>query len=219
MITKRYHKYVIPNALTVLRLFLIPVFLVFCYRGMTFDFPLVFLAVVSALLIFIIIRITDILDGWIARTTNSTSVIGGYLDVWIDFLFVLGSFILLNYLNVLPAWITALVIYKFFEFLISSEIVKRYLSGCTSTDRPILYYDIPGRVASTFFYLLPNAILIIKLLGIDLGVIDFLSAALVLVTVLSSVLRYLNIKNVIASKGQELRSSSHCKRSKLHNTI
>jgi cardiolipin synthase (CMP-forming) len=60
----------IPNALTLLRLLMIPVFLAVSFRGW-------FLA---ALILFVTAAVTDILDGLIARRLNQRSRIGAILD-------------------------------------------------------------------------------------------------------------------------------------------
>ncbi len=213
MITS-YTKYTtLPNMITLSRVFLIPFFLVFSYKGLTSDFPAIYFAINIALLVFVLIRVTDFLDGWIARLTNSVTPLGSYLDVWTDFLFVLCSYIMLNFLNIIPFWLTALAIYKFFEFLILSEIIKKHLAICGAKSDVVLYYDIPGRIASTFFYSLPCLILVFNLLLIDIGTFSILYYGLLLITVFSSAIKFFNVKHMINKENNchEMPNDTSCK--------
>src|SRR5207253_6023829 len=60
----------VPNALTLLRLAIVPVFLVASFRG---DFTLAFILFVSA-------AATDVIDGFVARRFNQRSRLGAVLD-------------------------------------------------------------------------------------------------------------------------------------------
>lgn len=206
MTHKNREYFTIPNIITLIRVFLIPVFLFYAYKGLTSDFPYIFIATDIALFTFIIIRITDCLDGWIARLTNSTSILGSYLDVWSDFLFVLCSFLMLNFLNIIPSWLTALAIYKFFEFLILSEVIKKHSAEYNINSDRVLYYDVPGRIASALFYLLPSLILILNLLCIDLVLLNLVCYGLLLFTLFSSFLKYMNIREIINTNNYRVSS-------------
>ena len=65
----------VPNLLSVGRLALVPVLLWLSWNG----WPRSFLACLIASLV------TDMLDGWLARTLNQTSELGTRLDTWADF--------------------------------------------------------------------------------------------------------------------------------------
>ncbi len=196
--SKVYRTYfTVPNIITLTRVLLIPLFVFFIYEGLTAEFPYVYFAVNTALFVFILIRISDILDGWIARLTNKTSVFGSYLDVWSDFLFVFCSYLALNLMGIIPVWLTMLASYKFFEFLISSEIVKRCLSGHKLKDNTVLHYDIPGRIASSLFYSLPCVILTCKLLCIDLNSLYTLYLGILVFTTASSILKFYSVRKAL----------------------
>lgn len=78
----------IPNQLTLLRILLIPVFvLVFYYP---FKWNNLF-----ACLIFTLAALTDILDGYLARKLNQTSSLGAFLDPVADKLMVAIALVLL----------------------------------------------------------------------------------------------------------------------------
>ncbi len=77
-----------PNLLTVLRIVLIPVFLV------SFYLPLRW-ANVFAMFIFIAAAITDWLDGYFARRLNQQSAFGAFLDPVADKLMVAAALVML----------------------------------------------------------------------------------------------------------------------------
>lgn len=71
----------IPNLLTLLRILLIPVFVLVYYLPMNW-------AHAFACFIFVIAAVTDLLDGYLARKLNQTSRLGEFLDPVADKLIV-----------------------------------------------------------------------------------------------------------------------------------
>ena len=92
----------IANALTLLRLCLIPVIVVMIHEG---RFAL-------ATVIFITAGITDALDGYLARKLNQRTEIGAYLDALADKSLIAASFIALVYAHMVPFWLVVLVIFR-----------------------------------------------------------------------------------------------------------
>ncbi len=78
----------IPNALTILRVFLIPVYVLFYYL----PYPWSNLA---AAIIFIIACFTDLVDGYLARKWNVCSSFGAFLDPVADKIMVCVALVLL----------------------------------------------------------------------------------------------------------------------------
>lgn len=105
----------VPNALTILRLILIPIFvLVFFSRG---DNSLVY-----AICIFLAAGFTDILDGYIARKFNLITKIGTVLDPLADKLMLLTVLTCLLLGGYIPYWILTIVLFKE-VFMIASGII------------------------------------------------------------------------------------------------
>ena len=75
----------IPNILTIIRILLIPLFIIFLLKNM---FHL-------ALLVFTIAAISDALDGLIARYLDQRTLLGAYLDPLADKLLLSSAFIIL----------------------------------------------------------------------------------------------------------------------------
>ncbi len=90
----------IPNILTVIRILLTPLFVIFLLRNL-FSF---------ALLVFTIAAISDALDGLFARYFNQHTALGAYLDPIADKLLLTSAFVSLAILKIVPGWLTVIVI-------------------------------------------------------------------------------------------------------------
>ena len=98
----------VPNALTWMRIVMIPLFVGVYY------FPPTWLALpeknLIATVIFTIAAITDLLDGYLARRLNQVSAFGAFLDPVADKLMVAAALIVLVDLNRLDAVIAVIII-------------------------------------------------------------------------------------------------------------
>ena len=106
---KMLKKMNLPNKLTLLRIALVPIFIVFMALPTEWVWPLY-----VALAIFIIAAITDRLDGKIAREKNLITTFGKIMDPLADKLIVSAGFVMLVGLGAIPAWIIAVVIVRDF---------------------------------------------------------------------------------------------------------
>ena len=88
MAGKRQVKMKLPNIITLLRIGLIPVFVVVFY--LPFDW-----SNEAACAVFVIAAITDLLDGFLARKLRQTSRLGAFLDPVADKLMVAVALVLL----------------------------------------------------------------------------------------------------------------------------
>lgn len=102
----------LPNKLTLLRVILIPFFVV-CMLIANGDLRFF----IAADIIFIVASITDMLDGMIARKYNLVTNFGKFMDPLADKLLVCAALVCLTYLDKIPAWITIIIISR--EFIIS----------------------------------------------------------------------------------------------------
>lgn len=94
----------LPNKLTILRIILVPIYLVFLMVDICpFDHYI-------AALIFIIASITDFLDGKIARKHNLVTDFGKFADPLADKLLTCCAFIFFVELGMMPAWICSILI-------------------------------------------------------------------------------------------------------------
>ncbi|WP_035766183.1 CDP-diacylglycerol--glycerol-3-phosphate 3-phosphatidyltransferase [Butyrivibrio sp. NC2002] len=102
----------LPNKLTVLRVIMIPFFVVFLLFNILGDADKW-----VALGIFIVASLTDMLDGKIARKYNLITDFGKFMDPLADKLLVCSAMICLIELHRIPAWIVVIIIAR--EFIIS----------------------------------------------------------------------------------------------------
>jgi cardiolipin synthase len=163
------------NQLTLLRMLLIPFFvilLIYGYRGW-------------ALLIFLTAGLTDLFDGLIARATGEKTTLGAWLDPMADKLLLVTMFVILTVPglgdpNRLPLWFTILVISRDVAIVATVAVVN--LAIGPRTFRPSIYgkiatalYIVTGVVALYFNYLGERAAIVHVLVYASL-VITFISA-------------------------------------------
>jgi len=85
----------IPNIISGLRILLIPVFIILVINK----------SYHIAVLIFLIMGATDIIDGALARYLKCESVLGGYLDAVADKIMINASFYMLCNIDILPDYV------------------------------------------------------------------------------------------------------------------
>ncbi len=108
----------LPNALTLLRLVLVPVFLWFLIT----DTPGYRWA---ALAIFVGASYTDMLDGQLARARNLVTTFGKLADPLADKFLTLGAFVALSWLGELPWWFTIIVAVREVGITILREVLRQ----------------------------------------------------------------------------------------------
>jgi cardiolipin synthase len=87
----------IPNSITLLRLFMVPVFAVIYFSGNQN-------AKIYALAVFLVAGLTDMIDGYLARKYDVVSVIGIVFDPLADKMMQLTALACLALNNVIPLW-------------------------------------------------------------------------------------------------------------------
>lgn len=115
-------KLTIPNVLTLVRMGLVPLFIIEVLDG----------HVAHALLIFVVAGVTDALDGFIARFWNQRSLLGAYLDPIADKLLLVSAWVVLSIPSLatavkIPIWVTVLVIAR--DFLLVTVALIFYLAS------------------------------------------------------------------------------------------
>jgi cardiolipin synthase len=151
--------FTMANQLTMLRMLLIPAFVILAIYGHPGW----------ALTVFAVAGITDGLDGLIARRSGQKTTLGAWLDPMADKLLLVTTFVVLTLpglglANRLPVWLTVLIISRDILILLTVAIVN--LAIGPRTFHPSIYgkfatatYIITAVVAMLFNYLeRPSAI-------------------------------------------------------------
>ena len=108
----------LPNKLTILRVIMIPFFVV---SLLAFHGEVRLLRNLAAA-IFIVASLTDMLDGKIARKYNLVTNFGKFMDPLADKLLVCSALICMIELRELPAWMVIIIISR--EFIISGLVAS-----------------------------------------------------------------------------------------------
>jgi len=95
------------NKITMLRIVLIPVFLVLAYLDLR----------IPAVIVFILASLSDLLDGYIARHYNQVSNFGKFMDPLADKMLVLSAMCFLVERGQMPGWAVAIILFR--EFAVS----------------------------------------------------------------------------------------------------
>ncbi len=95
----------LPNALTVLRIFLVPVLVVVLLTRARTDEGLIL-----GMAIFGLAVLTDYLDGYFARRRNQVTKLGILLDPIADKLLTAAAFLSLVELDAVPAWMVMIIL-------------------------------------------------------------------------------------------------------------
>ncbi|MEN6321521.1 MAG: CDP-alcohol phosphatidyltransferase family protein [Syntrophaceae bacterium] len=104
----------IPNVLTLLRILLVPVTVIFLMQG----------AFLKALIVLFISGITDALDGFLARILNQQTVLGAYLDPIADKALIVSCFVTMSIKSIIPGWFTVIVISRDVIILLGIAILS-----------------------------------------------------------------------------------------------
>ena len=111
----------VPNTLSLIRVFLAPLVLLFLSLRIEDKF-LSFLPGVSwgdvlAAFVFIVAALTDTFDGYIARRDNLVTTLGKFIDPLADKILVIAAMLALIEFQRLPAWIVMVIITR--EFVVT----------------------------------------------------------------------------------------------------
>lgn len=112
--------FTIPNGITLVRLALVPFFILAVVEG---KYPV-------ALAVFLAAGISDGLDGWLARSLGMRSLLGSYLDPIADKALLVSAFVVLTWPQLgvvrIPLWLTVLALSR--DFLIVLTALVLYLA-------------------------------------------------------------------------------------------
>jgi cardiolipin synthase len=110
----------VPNALSVLRLLGVPLFL-WLLLGPHAD--------IAALVVLALSGISDWADGVLARKLNQESRLGALLDPAVDRLYILATLIGLTLRHIIPWWLAAVIVGRDLALALTLPVLRRHGYG------------------------------------------------------------------------------------------
>lgn len=146
--------FTIANQLTLLRMLLIPAFVILTLYG---EFG-------WALTTFVVAGLTDLLDGLAARTAGQRTELGAWLDPAADKLLLVSTFVVLTLPNIglvnrIPLWLTVLIISRDVGIVLTVAIVNLAVGPRTFKPSPL------GKAATAIFIVACVVVMFFNWLG------------------------------------------------------
>jgi cardiolipin synthase len=179
--------FTIANQLTLLRMLLIPAWVILTLYG---EFG-------WSLAVFALAGVTDLLDGLAARAAGQKSELGAWLDPVADKLLLVTTFVVLTLPNIgltnrIPLWLTILVISRDVGIVLTVAIVNLAIGPRTFKPSPL------GKAATAIFIIACVVVMLFNYLGYHSPLVDaaiWISTGITVVSALDYVRRMAKIIN------------------------
>ena len=162
------------NKITILRIVLIPVYLVLAYMGHMY----------AALAVYIIACVSDFADGYIARHYNQISNFGKFMDPLADKMLVLAAMCFFIEKGQMPGWAVAIVLLR--EFAVSGMRLLAVEQG------QVIAAAWSGKV-KTF----ATMICLIVMLLVNNNIINLISTIVIVATTVYSGVEYFYVNRAV----------------------
>jgi cardiolipin synthase len=178
----------LANQLTLLRMLLIPAFVILVIYGQ----------LGYALLVFTLAGVTDALDGLLARAAHQKTRLGAWLDPMADKLLLVSTFVVLSVpglglANRLPVWLTVCMISRDVVIILTVIIVN--LAIGPKTFLPTIF----GKIATGTYMATATAAMFFNFLGYHSVIVDVLVYASLAITAISSLHYIWHARRVVES--------------------
>jgi cardiolipin synthase len=120
----------VPNLITMIRIILTPVFVIYMIQDEFF----------SALVVFVLCGVSDGVDGMVARLFNQKSRLGTYLDPLADKIVLASGFVVLSARGFMPPWLAVTVLAR--DVLILLGVVVMSLNRVEMKIKPSIVSKI-----------------------------------------------------------------------------
>jgi len=162
------------NEVTLLRMLLIPAFVILVIYGYLGE----------ALLVFAVAGVTDALDGLLARRASKPTTLGAWLDPMADKLLLVSTFVVLSIpglrlANPLPIWLTVLIISRDVVIVLTVIIVNLAIGRRTFRPSPL------GKAATVLYMVTAVTAMLFNYRGYHSAFVDLLVYASLAITVVS----------------------------------
>ena len=175
----------IPNFLSLLRIILVPVIVIFLIQGLY----------AKALIIFVIAGLTDALDGAVARLLNKRTKLGSFLDPLADKILLSTSFISLAIFGLIPSWLAVIVISRDFIILLGLLILS--MMSITYEIKPVFVSKVTTtlQIATVFFALLLKTVTYDKISYDWIMILSWLTASFTIISGLIYIIKGIKFIN------------------------
>jgi cardiolipin synthase (CMP-forming) len=178
------------NQLTLLRMLLIPLFVILVVYGQ-FGW---------ALIVFMVAGLTDALDGLIARLARQKTNLGAWLDPMADKLLLVTTFVVLTVpglglTNRLPIWLTVLIISRDVGIVLTVAVVN--LAVGPRTFKPSIF----GKIATATYILTAVVAMLFNYLGYHSLVVDAFIWASLAITLVSGLHYIRHATRIVETSG------------------
>lgn len=157
----------LANKITILRIVLIPVFLITFIQQM-YPWPVI---------IFTFTVLSDALDGFIARHRKQATALGSFLDPLADKMLMFSSYLAATYVHLIPLWIFIVIVSR--DLLIMIGWTITYLITGSTEVKPRLLGKLTTIFQMTTIWLV--------ILAVPVEITDNLLLATVIVTAVSGI--------------------------------
>ncbi|HUU40356.1 MAG TPA: CDP-diacylglycerol--glycerol-3-phosphate 3-phosphatidyltransferase [Desulfatiglandales bacterium] len=173
----------VPNLITILRILLVPIFIIYVIN----DRPL------ASLIVFMLASISDALDGFIARVFHQKTNLGAHLDPLADKILLMTAYITLAIFKMVPPWLAVLTISR--DVIILLGVLILHL-----TNHPVKIH--PSILSKMTTCIQVATILIVLSLGyIDVGFLKVYFFWLAATFTIASGLQYIRHGLIILTQG------------------
>lgn len=162
------------NKITMLRIILIPVFLLLAYTG----------KMIPALAVYIVACLTDFVDGYIARHYNQISNFGKFMDPLADKMLVLAAMCFFVENGQMAGWAVAIVLFR--EFAVSGMRLLAVEQG------KVIAAAWSGKV-KTF----ATMICLIVMIVVNINIINIISTVIIVGTTVYSGVEYFYVNRAV----------------------
>ncbi|MBM4277140.1 MAG: CDP-diacylglycerol--glycerol-3-phosphate 3-phosphatidyltransferase [Deltaproteobacteria bacterium] len=166
----------LPNGVTAIRILAIPVILLLLYTtGKTFQ-------IITAI-VFLLVSLTDTLDGYLARRWKMVTTLGKFLDPLADKLLIVTALIALISARGIPSWMVIVIVGREIAvtglrgiaisegIVISSSLIGKYKTAFEMTS--IFFLILGGSYLGIDFHLVGMILLWVALVLAVLSGIDY----------------------------------------------
>ena len=164
----------IPNIISIIRLAMVPYIVWTLLEG----------RLMLAFILFVVVGISDGVDGFIARKFNQRTELGAYLDPLADKTLLVSMFVALGYLEAIPHWLVIIVLTR--DVLILAGVMVAFVIGNPIEIKPLFV----SKANTAVQIVLVSLALAMPAFSLDLGTVQSIMVWVCAVLTIASAFAY-----------------------------